>query len=311
MKTLILSAGYGTRLRPITATLPKPLIPIFNKPLLQVIVETLQRDGIELFSFNLHHLPEKIIQFLENLSLPHKEITFEPSILGTAGSIIGFAERHNDPDLLIYNGDIYISGVDFQDFINYHKSLNGDITFLLIPNGGSDFISYDLSNRVTDLRFELGTSSPEDKKATFSGIAIYKNSFLRSLSAQQGDSVIDLIIKAKRENPNLAINAYIPQNVFWSDIGTPERYLNLHTGILKNDHARFLSEFATQKGVYYSEVATKNEHFSYEGFAVVADSVEFGSDLFLNNSIILSGAKLQDGASFTNALVGENFVIQV
>src|SRR5438876_8326820 len=87
MKAMILAAGYGTRLQPLTFTLPKPMVPLCNRPLIGWAVESL-RPQVDEFVVNLHHLPEPIRQYLPR-AFPDARFEFsvEPRILGTGGGV--------------------------------------------------------------------------------------------------------------------------------------------------------------------------------------------------------------------------------
>src|ERR1041385_5137925 len=115
MKAMILAAGYGTRMRPVTYTLPKPLVPVCNRPLLGWAVESLLRAGIRELIVNLHHLPEQIESWLLASYAQECEIhfSFEAEILGTGGGI-----RRVRPvleageEFVVVNGDT----IQFSDY---------------------------------------------------------------------------------------------------------------------------------------------------------------------------------------------------
>src|SRR5215210_868574 len=105
MKAMLLAAGYGTRFRPVTYTLPKPLVPVCNKPLIAWAIEALR--GVDDFVVNLHHLPDAILHYLPR-AFPGKrfEFSFEPEILGTGGGVRKVrALLEGDDDFLLLNAD--------------------------------------------------------------------------------------------------------------------------------------------------------------------------------------------------------------
>jgi len=112
-QAIILSAGLGTRLKPITDTIPKPMLPFLNKPMLQWNIEQFKKYGINEFFINLHYLPEVIKNYFGDGSKWGVKITysFEPEILGTAGGLKRFEDKLNAVFFLIY-GDI-LSLVDY------------------------------------------------------------------------------------------------------------------------------------------------------------------------------------------------------
>jgi len=112
-QAVILSAGLGIRLRPLTNNIPKPMLPLLNKPMLQWNIEQFKKHGINEFFINLHYLPEVIKNYFGNGSKWGVKITysFEPKILGTAGALKQFEDKLSETFFLIY-GDI-LSLVDY------------------------------------------------------------------------------------------------------------------------------------------------------------------------------------------------------
>lgn len=106
MKAMILAAGRGTRLRPLTDTVPKPMIPFAGTPLLEHIVNLLGQHGFNELYINLHHLPDAICDYFGDGSQWDVDITYsiERELLGTAGAVRALA-RHFDEPFLVYYGD--------------------------------------------------------------------------------------------------------------------------------------------------------------------------------------------------------------
>jgi NDP-sugar pyrophosphorylase family protein len=134
MKALILSAGLGTRLAPITNTIPKALAPVNGIPIIHYVIALLKKHGIREFILNLHHHAEKIPELLGNGEKLGVSITYsrEPVILGTGGGIkkmLGILEDHDD-DVLVANGDV-IADFDVTAMIAQHKKNRPLATFAL------------------------------------------------------------------------------------------------------------------------------------------------------------------------------------
>lgn len=135
MKALILAAGLGTRLRPLTDQIPKPMVPIGGKPMLEHHIEHLSASGIKEICVNLHHLPEKITDYFGDGSRWGVKIfyKFEPQILGTAGAIKNFEDLLSDDFLLIY-GDM-LHRLDLEKFTAFHKNRGGLATIVVHQEG--------------------------------------------------------------------------------------------------------------------------------------------------------------------------------
>jgi len=121
MKAFILAAGFGTRLRPLTDHIPKPLIPILNIPSLFYTFFLLRQAGITEIICNIHHHSLAIRRFIEASDLPGLTITFseEPVILGTGGGLKKCENLLGTDEFLLVNSDI-ITDIDFRALIRHH-----------------------------------------------------------------------------------------------------------------------------------------------------------------------------------------------
>ena len=129
MKAFLLSAGLGTRLRPLTYTIPKCLVPIDGKPLLEYWLILFQKYGIDEVLINLHHLPEKVRDFLTTTRYPIKIRTaYEPQLLGSAGTVYKNWSWVKDEDffLIIYADNL--STVDLEKIVLFHRKFNPVLT---------------------------------------------------------------------------------------------------------------------------------------------------------------------------------------
>lgn len=120
MRTLLLSAGLGTRLRPITDSLPKCLVPIAGKPLLQIWLERLAKAGVGPFLINTHYLADQVVQFVEKSDFRDViELTHEAELLGTAGTLIRNLDFFQNEDGMVIHADNYCQA-NFRSFLNAH-----------------------------------------------------------------------------------------------------------------------------------------------------------------------------------------------
>jgi dTDP-glucose pyrophosphorylase/CBS domain-containing protein len=127
LSAVIMAGGYGKRLLPLTEQLPKPMLPVGDKPLLERTIQQLRRSGIRDISLTTHYLPESIVQYFGDGSAFGVRLTYlkEDYPLGTAGGV-KLMKRADDPFLVI-NGDI-ITGVPFQEMLNFHRKHHALLT---------------------------------------------------------------------------------------------------------------------------------------------------------------------------------------
>ncbi|MBU2576897.1 MAG: nucleotidyltransferase family protein [Nanoarchaeota archaeon] len=131
MKAVLLSAGFGERLRPLTNNLPKVLVPVNNKPCLQYNIENLKEQGINEFLINTHYLPERIKEYFGDGSMFGVQIkySYEPKILGTSGALNNFKNELTETFIVIY-GDA-ISNINLKEALLIHKKNNAEATIIL------------------------------------------------------------------------------------------------------------------------------------------------------------------------------------
>jgi dTDP-glucose pyrophosphorylase len=127
LTAVVMAGGYGTRLRPLTKDVPKPMLPIGDRPLMELIVEQLRKSGIQRVNVTTHYLADKIKEHFADGQDFGVEIDYvdEYRPLGTAGAL-GLMEPPDQP-LLVMNGDI-LTRIDFQAMLSYHREHDADLT---------------------------------------------------------------------------------------------------------------------------------------------------------------------------------------
>lgn len=217
-QAFILGAGLGTRLRPLTDALPKPLVPLFHKPLAEWALEACEAVGCKRFAINTHHLPEKWQGFGLN-----RDVKFfhEPILLETGGGLKNIENWIEDGNLLIHNGDIFAS-VDLQKLVDAHEASGDEVTLALRSGGGERRIACGENHRVEDVRSEVrglpGTH-------VFTGIYCVKKEFLKRIPAGEILAVIPAYQELVREG---GIGAVVLDEGDWMDLGNVESYLAAH-----------------------------------------------------------------------------------
>jgi dTDP-glucose pyrophosphorylase/CBS domain-containing protein len=127
LQAVIMAGGFGTRLRPLTEKLPKPMLPVGDRPLLELTIQRMREAGIRQVNITTHHQPERIVEHFGNGETLGVDINYvtEDSPLGTAGAL-SLIEMPDTP-LLVINGDI-LTKVDFRAMLDYHRKHNADLT---------------------------------------------------------------------------------------------------------------------------------------------------------------------------------------
>ena len=221
MKAVILSGGRGTRLSPFTMVIPKPLVPIGHKPILDIIIRQLINADFTDITLTLGYLAEIIqayFQSVEDLS-SKKTINYirESKPLGTAGSL-GLLDSTFKESFLVMNGDI-LTSLSYKDLYKYHCENKGMLTIAT----HNKKIKIDLGVIETDDQNQVKNyiEKPEESFNVSMGIYVYKPEVLSFIKKNEYLDFPDLVLRLL-ENGEKVVT--FPNNSFWMDIGRPEDY---------------------------------------------------------------------------------------
>lgn len=250
---LILCAGYGTRLRPLTDKLPKPLLPVRGKPAIFAVMDKLRAAGVDDFLINVHHLPEK---FAEIFGLPpdafKKErlaktqycgssvrLVFEPQILDTGGAVKNILPLiDNSKPLVVHNGDIYFD-CPADEFLSAAQENVSDAacaaTLCLRSGGNMPNVGVDALGNVCDMRFAL--AAPHEKNAQYAGFFVLNPPIFDRFRRAKADkfSVVDIFLDVLRSGERIA--GFFADGGEWADIGTLAEYARLNSRGLPDEWA--------------------------------------------------------------------------
>lgn len=231
-QAFVLGAGLGTRLRPLTDDLPKPLVPIFQKPLITFAFDHLLDLGIAKFFVNTHHRPERFAETLAKSTYRDRHIQFrhEPVLLETAGGIANIADLIGKEPLLVYNGDI-LTDLPIERLIDNHFRENNVVTLALRSGGGPKHVAFDSCRGcVVDIRNQLTTGAAEE--FVFTGIYIVDPKFVESVERGVKRSVIPHFLEMIRRGDKLG--GIVIDEGHWWDVGNRDAYLQLHRELTRN-----------------------------------------------------------------------------
>ena len=223
----ILGAGLGTRLRPLTEKIPKPLLEIGGRPIITYAMEHLRSIGVKRFIVNTHHCAKKYIEAFPDGSWQGIPITFrhEPVLLDTAGGIKNIEDLITEEErIIVYNGDI-ITNMPIAPLIDQHFALKLTVTLALRSNGPLLNVSIEQNGFICDMRHTLKNQGIQS--CLFAGIYIVEAKFLRRLEAGRAESIILPLLKMIRQNP-CSVGGIVIDDGYWHDMGTIEKYDKLN-----------------------------------------------------------------------------------
>lgn len=214
---VIMAGGKGTRLDPFTKILPKPLIPIGDKPIIEVIMKNFKKYGFNNFVISLNYKAEIIkLYFLENANGYNVNYTQEQESLGTAGAL-QLAKEKLTETFIVSNCDVIIE-MDFDGFLNYHRKNGNDATIvgvvknMQIPYGVIEAKDGNLTQMI---------EKPEYNLVINSGVYILEPKLIDLIPKNQSMDMPTLLIKAKQNG--LKVGVY-PISSNWFDVGQWEEY---------------------------------------------------------------------------------------
>ena len=235
MKAMVLAAGLGIRLRPLTESIPKPLLPLGPYPLLVWNLLLLRRHGVEHVMINLHYLGEQIRQTLGDGSQWHMHLSYsyEPVLLGTGGGIKRVEEFFEDSPFLVLNGDT-IADLDVSQLVAYHRKKAALATMALRDDPDVEHwgvVETDEDDRVLRIHGKGRTAKEDDVtpcRRMFAGVHVLDPLMLRHVPQGGVSSIIDAYVWWLERGSMVA--GYVFSG-YWSDVGTPERYAQIQRDV--------------------------------------------------------------------------------
>jgi mannose-1-phosphate guanylyltransferase len=227
---MILAAGLGTRLRPITDTRPKALVEIAGHTLLEITLNRLRGFGIREVIINVHHFADMVIDYLgKNSNFGMRvEISREPGLLDTGGGLKKaawfFLEDGSDDPFLLHNVDV-LSTIDFHRLLEFHRDHNALATLAVQKRDASRYLMFDgngqLRGRGNRPAVEDESSSTNDFEAlAFSGVHMISPRLLSMMTEQEAFSIIDAYVRLAAQGERIL--AFRADDYYWRDLGKPK-----------------------------------------------------------------------------------------
>jgi mannose-1-phosphate guanylyltransferase len=222
----ILGAGLGTRLRPLTEYVPKPLLPMGGRPMITYAMDHLLSIGIERFIVNTHHHPEKYSEAFPGRTWRDVPIEFryEPTLLDTGGGLKNIEDLLGDDEAIIcYNGDILCS-MPLDDLVGAHEAGSCEATLALRTAGPNLNVDIDRSGAICDMRHRL--QKPGEATCLFTGIYTVETSLLSTIDKDRIESIVEIFLRRIVSSPG-SIRGTIIDSGEWDDIGSVGVYERL------------------------------------------------------------------------------------
>ncbi len=304
MKAMILAAGFGTRLFPLTIDRTKPAIPFLGKPLVGYVAEYIAKFGFREVVVNLHHQPESVKKALgngENFGVKIHYTIEAPKILGTAGALDNAREFLEDETFLIVNGKI-ITDIDISAALKTHRETDALATMILIENKRRERFSIveTENNLVTgfgdfpenDSRFQIpdSKSNQTQNPLMFTGIHILEPRIFDYIPRGVYSDIVPTFY-----NPAIRSGEKIAAHITggsWFELSTIPRYLDISLAMLDGQKEKVFKG----ENVKISDTASVKD-------TVVWDNVSIADDARIARAIIGDNVKIRRGERFENVAI--------
>lgn len=298
LRALILAAGRGQRLRPLTRWIPKPLLPVLGRPLVEHTLVRLFEAGCESAALNLHHLGEQIEQRLgRSFATMPLLYSREEVLLGTLGALRPLKEflSAGDP-IVVVNGDS-LCRWPIREVLAHHRGSGALATLLLSAKADTRVfggVGVDGNGRICHLPGGEEHGAVE-ARFVFAGVHVFGRDLLESVPVEApADWVRDLYIPLLREGAH--IEGMVTAEP-WNDLGTPSRYLD---AVLERVR---LHPFAASTGSWVASGAQVADGCRLQGTVVERGGrLEFGGTL--RECLVMEGAAVGQRADLTRVIVG-------
>ena len=284
---MILAAGLGTRLGPLTEERPKALMPIVNIPIIARNIEYLKTFGVQNIAVNTHHHYQQILDYLD-CGRPFGidiETKVEDEILGTGGGIKNYQDFFDSGSFIVINSDI-LTNIDLAMAYEHHKK-TGNISTLILHNCNPfNRIRVDNRNQVIEITYKNSSDT-----LAFTGIHIMEPEILRYIPEKRYSNIIDCYRHLIQSGESLG--AYISELHYWYDIGTLDGYISANKEML----ARLDKTFYIESGSYLASSVM------LQGWAVVGKKAYLGDRVKIQRSILWDNVTVKDNTRITDSVV--------
>ncbi|MDT8066884.1 MAG: nucleotidyltransferase family protein [Terriglobia bacterium] len=239
MKAMVLAAGLGTRLRPLTNDRPKALVEICGKTLLEITLARLREFGIREVIVNAHHFADILIEYLkahDNFGMAI-EVSREEVLLDTGGGLKNAASffRGSDEPFVLHNVDV-LSTIDMNRMIEIHREHGALSTLAVQHRKTSRYLLFDNDLRLCGRRIggdeEVVRTAPQVEALAFCGIHVLSPRIFGLMKEEGAFSIIDAYLRLAAKGEN--IRGFRADEYYWRDLGKPENIAQAERDIRQN-----------------------------------------------------------------------------
>lgn len=312
MKAMVMAGGFGTRLRPLTCNIPKPMVPMINRPMLEHIFELLKKHGFTELVVALYFQPEVIQDYFGDGSKFGLKINYilPEGDLGTAGCVRYARDLLGDETFLVISGDV-LTNINLTQAVDYHRAKQSLATIVL--GREQNPLAYGVVITKDDGRIarflEKPTWGEVFSDTINTGIYILEPSILDRIPAD-GDYDFSKQLFPEILSADLALYGYIAENNYWKDIGNLTEYKQAHYDAIKAAGA--LGEPGKgvwQQGNWIGENCQIDESAILEEGVVIGANCFIGPNVRIANSVVGKSCRIGEGTKIIGTVIWDNVSI--
>lgn len=323
MRAMILCAGLGTRLRPLTNTWPKPALPLLGQSLFRYALATLTQAGIREVGINTHHLGERMEAVAraecERAGVALTVSREQGELQGTGGGIRGLKDFLAGGDCVVLNGDVLFP-VELGPLIAAHQRSKAAATMVLLPMpGGEAFNAVELDSSGAVRRIAgKGPGGPRLSPWHFSGVHLLSPRVF-DFMAKSGPEDINRDVYVRMMEQGVVVHGHVlsDRGVYWSDLGTPRRYAATHQDLLFDQvdlgpcgAASPFEGMVRSDSNYWAHPTAKLADVKVSGPAWFGAGCELSAGVRIGAAVSIGpGAKVGEGAMLNRVAVLDGAVV--
>jgi mannose-1-phosphate guanylyltransferase len=324
MRVMVMAAGKGTRLRPVTDLLPKPMAPVANRPVLYHILRLLKRHGFREVVLNLHHMPDTITGYFGDGSTVGLDLrySFEPELLGTAGGVKKNEDFLGTGTFLVMSGDA-LTDIDLTGLVVAHRR-TGSIATIAVKEVADPslygVVVTDDDRRVVGFQ-EKPTREEARSNLCNCGIYVFEPEILGLIPAGVFDDFGSRLFPYLLEQ-HIAFHCHTFGG-YWSDVGNLGEFFRgnadaltgkvevelpgeeVRPGVWVDEGAQIASSVRIEPPVVIGSECLIGEDAVIEGPTILGDRTVVGADAQVVRAVVLSGSQVPAGSVIVEGVVGQ------
>jgi NDP-sugar pyrophosphorylase family protein len=298
IRAFVPAAGRGERLRPITDHIPKPLVPVLGKPVLESVLQEVMKLPVNGIGMNLHYKKDDLKDWILRSSYGKKVQLFpEEPLLGTGGALKHAESFLRECTFIVHNADV-LSDFDLKELVELHERDNNLVTLAAVDYPEINTLCIDEKGCLIDVGDGNNLSSEVKEKLTFTGIAVYSPEFLKFIPPGVS-SIVEAWAKAI--SSGYKIDLVNVTGSFWSDMGNPSSYASVVFERLRREG----------ETLYIHPSASGCGETDLGGYVVLERDSIVRKSAYIRNCIILPGTHTECEGDLENVVMGEGFSIEL